>query len=240
MPSAQKTAHAPVRAFVVCAVVGVFVIAMCSVILFDVLQQGVAGLVVSLLFYALAVTFTGFALVRYYPHTALGLCNMVTLLRLAMVSVLLSGLVAGAGPSWSLFVFALVTLSLDGVDGWLARRQNLTSSFGARFDMEVDAIFALVLALMALYHGSVGYGVLLLGLPSYLFFVAKFAFPWLDNPLPDLFSRKAVCVAQLAVLIGLQLPLDIAHVLGPLTLCVVAALVWSFGRDILWLARTRT
>ena len=180
---------------------------------------------------------TGFGLRRSYPHRALGWCNVVTLLRLAMVCVLLIGLVAGVGLSWALFAVAIGALSLDGVDGFLARREGLTSAFGARFDMEVDAVFALILSVMAYSNGVAGAFVVLLGLPSYLFFVAKFIWPWLDQPLPDLFSRKVVCVAQLGVLIALQLPLDLGGALAIAAFAVAAALVWSFGRDIFWLAR---
>jgi phosphatidylglycerophosphate synthase len=238
MTSVQDSARAPMRAFLGCAFAGLFVAVALSWLVAGRAQVGAGAIGAGLLFYVVAITIAGVGLVRSYSHAVLGLCNMVTLMRLIMVCVLVIALAAGAAQSWALFAFAIAALSLDGVDGWLARRQKLTSSFGARFDMEVDAAFALVLALLAFSSGVVGVFVLLLGLPSYLFFVAKFVFPWLDNSLPDLFSRKVVCVAQLAVLIALQIPLDIAGLLGPLTIGVSAALVWSFGRDIIWLART--
>jgi multidrug efflux pump subunit AcrA (membrane-fusion protein) len=38
---------------------------------------------------------------------------------------------------------------LDGVDGWLARRHEIASRFGARFDMEVDALLILALSVLA-------------------------------------------------------------------------------------------
>ena len=44
---------------------------------------------------------------------------------------------------------SIIALSLDGVDGALARRQMLESRFGAAFDMEVDSAFALVLSILA-------------------------------------------------------------------------------------------
>ncbi len=235
--SESRSERAPIRAFVGCAVAGLFAAAAFCWGLLDLTHVGTGAFAVGLVFYLAAMTVAGIGLVRSYDHAILGMCNMVTLLRLVMVAVLVIAWAAGAAQSWALFAFALVALSLDGVDGWLARRENLTSSFGARFDMEVDAIFALVLALLAFSNGA-GVFVLLLGLPSYLFFGAKFIFPWLDNSLPDLFSRKVVCVAQLTVLIALQVPLDIMGLLGPLAFVVAVALVWSFGRDIIWLART--
>ncbi|MGJ8610768.1 MAG: CDP-alcohol phosphatidyltransferase family protein [Octadecabacter sp.] len=229
---------APIGAFVGCALTGLFVGAALYWVVFDAARIDAMAVFVGLSFYAIVTVIAGIGLRRHYPHAVLGLCNMVTLLRLVMVGVLVIGWVSGIAQSWALLALAVTALALDGVDGWLARRQNLTSGFGARFDMEVDAIFALVLSLTAYSNGVVGPFVLLLGLPSYVFFIAKFAFPWLDNPLPDLFSRKVVCVAQLAVLIALQIPLDMAELLAPLTFAAAAALVWSFGRDIIWLART--
>lgn len=235
--SARHNECAPIGSFFGCAVAGLFgAVAMCWIVL-DMSQVGAGAAVAGLLFYVIAMTVAGIGLARSYTHSSLGACNMVTLLRLVMVAVLVVAWAAGAAQSWVLFAFTLVALSLDGVDGWLARRENLASSFGARFDMEVDANFALMLALLA-FSNEAGVSVLLLGVPSYLFFVAKIIFPWLDNSLPDLFSRKVVCVVQLAILITLQVPLDIMGLLGPLAYGVIGALAWSFGRDIIWLART--
>jgi phosphatidylglycerophosphate synthase len=175
---------------------------------------------------------------RGYPHESLGFCNLVTLIRLALAAALLAPLVASADP-WAVFAVALLALALDGVDGWLARREQRVSAFGARFDMEVDSALALILAVNAWAAGTTGPIVLLIGLPRYVFAAAAWAFPWLDRPAPDRFSRKGVCVLQLATLIALQLPVLAAELANPVVAVVAAALVWSFGRDILWLWRTR-
>ncbi|WP_371054320.1 CDP-alcohol phosphatidyltransferase family protein [Rhodosalinus sp. K401] len=175
---------------------------------------------------------------RGYPHGALGLCNVVTLTRLALTSALLAPL-AGAAASWAVLAVAGIALSLDGVDGWLARREARVSSFGARFDMEVDAALALILALNAWVAGPAGPAVVLLGLPRYVFAVAAHVLPWLDRPLPERFGRKAVCVLQLGALIALQLDPVALRIAEPLVTGVAAALAWSFARDVLWLWRTR-
>jgi phosphatidylglycerophosphate synthase len=176
---------------------------------------------------------------RGYPHGALGLCNRVTLARLALASALLAPLAAEVEP-WAVFAVAALALSLDGVDGWLARREGLTSSFGARFDMEVDSALALILALNAWAAGTAGAIVLLIGLPRYAFAAASLVLPWLDRPTPERFSRKAVCVIQIATLIVLQLPPVAASVANPVVAAVAVALIWSFGRDVLWLWRARS
>lgn len=184
---------------------------------------------------------TGLVLIlmrRGYPHDTLGSCNVATLARLALTAALIAPLAAEAAP-WGVFAVAAIALSLDGIDGWLARRGGLMSDFGARFDMEVDSALALILALNAWAAGSAGAIVLLIGLPRYAFAAASLAFPWLDGPLPERFSRKAVCVIQIATLIALQLPPVAASVANPVVAALAVALVWSFGRDVLWLWRAR-
>jgi phosphatidylglycerophosphate synthase len=175
---------------------------------------------------------------RGYPHARLGLCNAVTLGRLALAAVLLAPLAGGAAPG-AVAVVALVALALDGADGWLARREGLVSGFGARLDMEVDSALALILAANAWAAGTVGPAVLLLGLPRYAFAAAGLRWGWLDGPLPPSLARKAVCVVQIGALIVLQLPGLPGGWAEALVWSVLAALAWSFGRDIrhLWQAR---
>lgn len=176
---------------------------------------------------------------RGYPHPGLGWCNAVTLVRLALAAALLAPLVAPAPPEAVVFGLAVLALGLDGADGWLARRQGRASAFGARFDMETDSALALILALNAWAAGTAGAAVLLLGLPRYGFAAAGRLWPWLEAPLPERFGRKAVCVLQVAVLAALQLPGLPAGLADGAVGLVLAALAWSFGRDVLWLWRAR-
>lgn len=176
---------------------------------------------------------------RHYPHTAFGACNGVTLFRAALAAALVPPLLAGAAPGWAVAAIATVALALDGLDGWLARRSGLASVFGARFDMEVDAALALILALHAFTGTAVGPEVLLLGLARYAFVTAMALWPWLGRPLPERFRRKAVCVFQLATLILLLLPPLPPEAAVILARIAAAALACSFGTDILWLSRHR-
>lgn len=177
---------------------------------------------------------------RGYPHPGLGWCNGVTLVRLALAAALLAPLVAPApAPPVAVFGLAALALVLDGADGWLARRHGRASAFGARFDMETDSALALILALNAWVAGTAGAAVLLLGVPRYGFAAAAKVWPWLGAPLPERFGRKAVCVLQVGVLGVLQLPGLPAGLAGGAVALVLAALAWSFGRDVLWLGRAR-
>lgn len=180
-----------------------------------------------------------------YPHTRFGACNAVTLLRAGLAACLLTPLLTpspagGSLEEWSIVLLALAALSLDGIDGLLARRSGLASAYGARFDMEVDAGLSLILTLHLLADNTLGPYVILLGIMRYVFIAASVPFPWLAAPLPERFGRKVVCVVQVAALIALQVPVLPVALAQWIAFGAVAALLWSFGRDTLWLWRNKT
>ncbi len=195
-------------------------------------------------FWAAAVYLAGLHLIarglRYnFPYGAFGLCNTITLTRFTLVAALVAATVAGVGPSWYVVALATLALALDGADGYAARRQEHVSAFGARFDMEVDAALALVLALNAAISAPIGWIVLSIGLPRYVFAVAGLALPWLQGALPDSVVRKTVCVLQLSGLLLLQAP-GLPDLAGPVIVVVIAVLLaGSFLKDILWLHRRK-
>lgn len=182
-------------------------------------------------------------LIRHWPARRLGYANALTLGRLALAALMLvplaePGLTDGS-TGWVFFCLALVTLSLDGVDGPLARRSGLAGPWGARFDMEVDSAFAFVLAAVAWRSEAAGGWVLMLGGLRYLFVMAGWLLPWLDAPLPQRFRRKLVCVVQIAVLAGLLAPIAVPPWSEFAALLALALLAWSFALDVVWLARRR-
>jgi phosphatidylglycerophosphate synthase len=168
-----------------------------------------------------------------------GAANHVTLVR-ATLTLLLAAML-GLAPSdpraWAIVVLATVAAVLDGVDGRLARRRGETSAFGARFDMETDALLILVLAALAWQLGKAGPWVLLAGLIRYLFVTAGYALPWLAQPLPPSRRRQAVCVVQIVTLIVCVAPLFTPPVSGLIALAGLALLTWSFVLDTAWLAQ---
>ncbi|HKF71332.1 MAG TPA: CDP-alcohol phosphatidyltransferase family protein [Stellaceae bacterium] len=181
-----------------------------------------------------------------------GSANLVTLLRAGLAALVTglalealatgSGLLASPGEvgdpwAWAVPVGALLALILDGIDGWLARRGRLASAFGARFDMEADALLMLGLSLAVLAGGRTGPWVLLAGVLRYGFVAAGAIWPVLAAPLPPSFRRKALCVATgVALAVGL-VPAVPPTVAGVLAGAGVLALVYSFAVDTVWLLR---
>lgn len=181
----------------------------------------------------------------WHQHLRFGAANSVTLIRAAGTAVL-AGLVplaepllsdAASGLSAIVSMLALALLLLDGVDGYLARLTGLVSAFGARFDMEIDALLALVLSIVIWQSGEAGIWILGLGVLRYLFVLASVWSAPLRGALFPSMRRKLVCVLQIATLCAILSPLvqpPLSQGLGVLTLL---ALVGSFARDIHWLYR---
>ena len=195
--------------------------------------------------YFLATALVAILMRSRYAHARLGVCNAITHLRLTLTvwlcAVLVQpGLLAeNVEVAWAATCVALLSLSLDGIDGWMARREGLTSAFGARFDVEVDAMLALSLSLLAWQAGLAGFWVLALGLPRYLFLAAQQIVPWLCAPLPPRRDRKIVCALQITALIALLCPLVPAALSQPGAAMAAFVLLLSFGRDTLWLWHRR-
>jgi len=176
---------------------------------------------------------------RHRPAEAFGAANSVTLGRAALTVLLVALLGTAAAPAVGWVVVALGTAGvlLDGVDGALARRRNEASRFGARFDMETDALLILVLAALVWQHGKAGPWILAAGLLRYLFVAASWVLPWFGAALPPSRRRQAVCVVQIVSLLGALAPIVVPPWSAVLALAGLAALVWSFAVDVVWLAR---
>jgi phosphatidylglycerophosphate synthase len=175
----------------------------------------------------------------HHPFTRFGPANQVTTVRTALVAAAF-GLVGEPPTSQAALVaiaLGLVSTILDGVDGWLARRTAMVSDFGARFDMEVDAVLILALAVLVWRHEKAGAWVLSSGLLRYLFVAAGWAWTWMSRPLPQTRRARFVCVMQIVALLVALVP-----ALRPPASAVAAAvgllaLGYSFGVDTIWLWR---
>jgi phosphatidylglycerophosphate synthase len=176
---------------------------------------------------------------RHHPFTRFGPANWVTTGRALLVALVvgLIGESATSAVATAAVALGLAAMLLDGVDGWLARRTGMASEFGARFDMEVDALLILALAILVWQHQKAGPWVLLSGLLRYLFVAGGLVCSWMSDQLPATPRAKVVCVIQIATLLLALLPevprLASASIAG----AGLLALVYSFFVDTLWLWR---
>lgn len=178
---------------------------------------------------------------RHHPLARLGPANLVTGLRALLVALIAAvALEPGAVPvGWWVVVTATVAATLDAADGLLARKTALASAFGARFDMEIDALLVLVLSVLVWRDAAAGPWVMLAGLLRYLFVGAALLLPWLARPLPLSRRRQVVCVVQIAALIVALVPGVTPPASTTLAATSLVLLVWSFWVDVAWLAARR-
>ena len=173
------------------------------------------------------------------PHPCFGAANQTTVARAILVAFLLTLLFEQADGAVQLVVLAVaaVAASLDALDGWLARRTGMSSAFGARFDMETDALFILVMSIWAWRLGKAGPWVIMAGLLRYAFVLATLLLPALRGNLPPSFRRKTIAALQMIALLVVIAPFVPAPYSAPIAAVALLTLVVSFAIDIGWLLR---
>ncbi|AOP53152.1 MAG: CDP-alcohol phosphatidyltransferase family protein [Brevibacterium aurantiacum] len=158
----------------------------------------------------------------------------ITTLRLGLIMVFAALVLGNVGFSWPAVTVGALALILDACDGYVARRTRTTSA-GADFDESVDALVVLVLsvALIPVW----GWWVLLPGTFYYLFRGATLIRPDWRRQLPPSVLRKTIAASQGILLLTAGSPLAVENPwIGIMSAAIaLAALVISFGRDVLWL-----
>ncbi|ACJ00300.1 CDP-alcohol phosphatidyltransferase family protein [Rhodospirillum centenum] len=248
-PAARPALHQQVAAHLAAAAVATLPAALAAGRALDLPDAVLArGMAATAAVFALVAASALHGLGGHPAAAGWGNANRVTLFRGCLIALAGGALPAagllGPGVLWLLTGLALAALALDGVDGWIARRQAVASAYGARFDMDLDTLLTLVLAALLWRLGEAGVWVLLTGLLRPLFVAAGVFRGWLNAPLPYSLRRRVVCVVQIAVLAAALTPL----LDPPLSRLAVGAalgvLLFSFAADTVWLfrhaGRTRT
>ena len=186
--------------------------------------------------YALIAALVGRSIALDRPF---GWANTVTLGRAVLTSALAGQaaalLLGTAEPDLGLWAaaIAVAALATDGIDGWIARSTGSSTDFGARFDMEIDALLIMILALMVWGLGIAGAWILAAGLLRYAFVAAGAVWASLAAPLPPSLRRKAICVVQsVSLVVMLVAGPELGPAIGSMAL---VALVASFAVDVAWL-----
>ncbi len=210
---------------------------LCLAWLLDMLAPAQAAL--ALATYALTGVLVLRGLDAHRPHARFGLANWITLTRAGAVALLAGALAAPvASPLvWIACIVGFAGLVGDGFDGWAARRSGLASRFGARFDMEVDAFFVLALCALLVRIDKVGAWILIAGALRYVFLAAGALLPALRAELPPSGRRRAICAIQMASLAAALAPPVAASAAAAIAGAGLAAVVYSFAVDVIWLIR---
>lgn len=181
----------------------------------------------------------------FWPRATFGWANGVTLARLVggcwIAAMTLEAGLRGLSTAERLLLVVLATmcLILDGVDGWIARARAESSPFGARFDVETDAVLLLCLSVVVPILGVAGWWALLLSGLRYGYLLASSVVPALRVPLSPSCRGRVICVLVESALIAALL-IDLVSPGWPASVVLalaLACLAWSFARDIVWQAQ---
>jgi phosphatidylglycerophosphate synthase len=163
---------------------------------------------------------------RWTPEGHFGVANAVTTIRAGLLAVL-----PAAAPHPSVLIgLSLLVLALDGVDGWLARRYNLTSEFGEFLDKETDALFLLLLCGLTAFQNELPIWIVGAGLLRYGFVVALFLLPTLQTTETRSTAARYVYALMVGALLLSFLPYPAFY--RPVLAVAVTALLVSFGRSL--------
>ncbi|HET8914860.1 MAG TPA: CDP-alcohol phosphatidyltransferase family protein, partial [Propionibacteriaceae bacterium] len=145
---------------------------------------------------------------RHSRARSFGVADVVTLSRGLGVCFLaglalqaLTGDLARHGVL-AMIIMGMLCLTLDGVDGRVARARGETSAFGARFDVETDAAMLVVLSVAVAGLGIAGWWVLAIGTMRYGYVAISLVVPALRTPLPYRYSGKVIAVVQAVALLA--------------------------------------
>jgi phosphatidylglycerophosphate synthase len=183
---------------------------------------------------------------RHSRARSFGIADVVTLVRglgvCFLAGLALQALVGDLARHGvlTMIIMGTLCLTLDGVDGRVARARAEVSAFGARFDVETDAAMLAVLSVAVAALGIAGWWVLAIGALRYGYVATSLFVRALRTPLPYRYSGKVIAVAQAVALLA-ALTFRLTHgehwVSTALLLGALASLCRSFGRSVLWQLR---
>ena len=230
----------PLRASVVAAqAAGLAAVVAAALALRSALHLSALYPLISGAVFAVTMVVTVGLLTERHPFARFGSANQITTVRAMLVALVagLAGEAASPATAAAAVGASVVVTMLDGVDGWLARRGRMESAFGARFDMETDALLILALSVLAWRGGKAGIWVLASGLLRYVFVAAGAAAPWFNRPLPPSRRRQAICVLQVIGLTLVMVPAIEPPLSTTIAAAALASLACSFLVDAVWLWR---
>lgn len=165
---------------------------------------------------------------RWTPDGGFGLPNAITTVRIILSAGLLFSHQHPLGLLLALV--AVFNLLLDVADGWLARRNNQSSKFGAQYDIETDALLVLALTVILFTRHIAGAWVLTAGLLRYLYVLAPAIVAPSRGDLPRARHARFVYVLMMACyMLALIVPTSLGSYLAMLgTAAVSCSFLHSF------------
>lgn len=154
----------------------------------------------------------------------IGYANWVTSGRLVLI--LIMGFRYPVVTDWFLFTGFLFVISLDGIDGFLARRYKTSSEIGESLDLETDAFMVLIMSWIHFDTGNLAWWILI---PGGLRYYYELVFFW-SKSTPDRPSKRVRATIAVAFFLAILTPFVFPYEVS-MAIVAVASLfiIISFG-----------
>ena len=137
-----------------------------------------------------------------------------------------------------ILLLVIISLVLDGVDGYLSRHLNQMTLFGKTFDQEVDNFLIFILSFSLIYNFN--FSILLVCIPAYRYiFLILIKQGFISNhELPESLFRKTVCVITILSLAACNY-YNMVESMRSLIYIIIILVSYSFLKDTIHLYRRK-
>ena len=138
----------------------------------------------------------------------------------------------------TILLLVIISLILDGADGYLSRHLNQMTLFGKTFDQEVDNFLIFILSFSLIYNYDFNIVLVCIPLYRYIFLILINQEFISNHELPESLFRKTVCVITILSLAACNY-YNMVESMRSLIYIIIILVSYSFLKDTIYLYRRK-
>ena len=138
----------------------------------------------------------------------------------------------------TILLLVIISLILDGADGYLSRHLNQMTLFGKTFDQEVDNFLIFILSFSLIYNYDFSISLICIPLYRYIFLILIKQGFISNHELPESLYRKTVCVITILSLAVCNY-YNMVESMRSLIYIIIILVSYSFLKDTIYLYRRK-
>ena len=138
----------------------------------------------------------------------------------------------------TILLLVIISLILDGADGYLSRHLNQMTLFGKTFDQEVDNFLIFILSFSLIYNYDFNIALVCIPLYRYIFLILINQGFISNHELPESLFRKTVCVITILSLAACNY-YNMVESMRSLIYIIIMLVTYSFLKDTVYLYRRK-
>ena len=138
----------------------------------------------------------------------------------------------------TILLLVIISLILDGADGYLSRHLNQMTLFGKTFDQEVDNFLIFILSFSLIYNYDFNIVLVCIPLYRYIFLILINQGFISNHELPESLFRKTICVITILSLAACNY-YNMVESMRSLIYIIIILVSYSFLKDTIYLYRRK-